>query len=78
MLAIHALQEGASPANISWLVWVVLVIFLIMVLLGWWASGRLPNDDEVVVLHEGSEGQEDHDHGPAHDETHGSSGGHSL
>jgi hypothetical protein len=38
--------------DISWLVWVILAIFVLMVFLGWWASGRLKYD-ETVSLHRG-------------------------
>ena len=52
MLTIGLLQESGTTTNISWLVWVVLAIFVVMVFLGWWASSRLPKEDETVPLHE--------------------------
>jgi len=60
MLALRLLQEGSASTDISWLVWVVLGIFLLMVLLGWWASGRLPKEEETVAIAVGDGGQEGH------------------
>jgi predicted flap endonuclease-1-like 5' DNA nuclease len=51
MLAIRLLEEGGNGSNISWLVWIVLLFFVVMVFLGWWASKRLPKDDESVESH---------------------------
>ena len=52
-------QEATSGPDIAWLVWVVLALFLLMVLLGWWASGRLPKEDETVPMHgTGEDGHE--------------------
>jgi hypothetical protein len=61
LLAIRLLQESTSTTDISWLIWVVLALFLLMVLLGWWASGRLPKDDETVSLQEGEQGHDEQD-----------------
>jgi predicted flap endonuclease-1-like 5' DNA nuclease len=48
MLAIRLLQENGTGPDISWLVWVVLICFVFMVFLGWWASKRLSKDEEPV------------------------------
>lgn len=61
MLATRLLQETTATTDISWLIWVVLALFLLMVLLGWWASGRLPEDDETVSMQEGEQGHDEHD-----------------
>jgi hypothetical protein len=61
MLAIRLLEEGGTAGpDVSWLIWVVLGLFVSMVFLGWWASKRLPADEEVVQVHD------DHDHGENH------------
>jgi predicted flap endonuclease-1-like 5' DNA nuclease len=51
MFAIRLLEEGGNGSNITWLVWVVLFFFVVMVVLGWWASKRLPKDEETVESH---------------------------
>ena len=39
MQALLLLSEGGGPdASLSWLLWVVLGIFLLIVLVGWWVS----------------------------------------
>jgi len=68
MLALGLLQEGSTPTDISWLVWVVLAIFLMMVLLGWWASGRLAKEEETVPMHGGETEQGSHGEGVADNE----------
>lgn len=61
MLAIRLFEEGVeSGPDISWLIWVVLGLFLCMVILGWWASKRLPVEEEPVPAHD------DHGHGGHH------------
>ena len=35
-------------------------MFALMVLLGWWASGRLPQEDEMVSLDEHGQHQSGH------------------
>jgi len=40
MHAVRLLQEGTPQGGISWLVWVVLIIFLLMVFLGWWVTSK--------------------------------------
>jgi cytoskeletal protein RodZ len=53
MFAIRLLEEGGTTSpEISWLIWVVLVVFISMVFLGWWASKRLPVEEEPVRSHE--------------------------
>jgi Ca2+/Na+ antiporter len=59
MLTFKFLQESSTTMDISWLVWVALAIFFLMVLLGWWASGRLPIEDDAVSTAS---------HGAGHDE----------
>jgi predicted flap endonuclease-1-like 5' DNA nuclease len=51
MLTIRLLEEGGKGPDISWLVWVVLILFIFMVFLGWWASKRLPKNEATVVPH---------------------------
>jgi hypothetical protein len=65
MLALRLLQEGDASTDISWLVWVVLAIFLLMVLLGWWASGRLPKEEGTVPMHSGESEHDSHGEGAA-------------
>lgn len=61
MLAIRLLEEGGSAGpDVSWLIWVVLGLFISMVFLGWWASKHLPAEEEVVQIHD------DHDQGEHH------------
>jgi predicted flap endonuclease-1-like 5' DNA nuclease len=40
MNAITLLEEGGANGEISWLVWIVLIVFLLMVFLGWLASSK--------------------------------------
>jgi predicted flap endonuclease-1-like 5' DNA nuclease len=40
MYAVHLLQEGGTQSGISWLVWVVLIVFLLMVFLGWLVASK--------------------------------------
>jgi hypothetical protein len=61
MSVITLLEEGGTAGpDISWLIWVVLVLFISMVFLGWWASKRLPAEEEPV------QAQEDHGHEEHH------------
>jgi hypothetical protein len=61
MVAIRLLEEGAaSGPDVSWLIWVVLVAFIAMVFLGWWASKRLPAEQEPVQAHEEHGQEENH------------------
>lgn len=56
MYIVQLLQEGGTQGGINWLVWVVLIVFLLMVLLGWWVSskGWLKKEEEPK--------HEEHDH----------------
>jgi predicted flap endonuclease-1-like 5' DNA nuclease len=56
MFNVRFLQEGGTPGGISWLVWVVLIVFLLMVFLGWWVAskGWLKKEEEPK--------HEEHDH----------------
>lgn len=61
MLAIRLLEEGGSTGpDVSWLIWVVLGLFISMVFLGWWASKRLTAEEEAMQIHD------DHDQGDHH------------
>jgi cytoskeletal protein RodZ len=60
MLAMRLLEEGATTGpDVSWLIWVVLAVFVLMVFLGWWASKRLPAEQEPIQVHE-EHGHEEH------------------
>lgn len=54
MYAVRLLQEGGSQ-GISWLVWVVLIVFLLMVILGWWVAskGWLKKEEEPQHVEHG-------------------------
>lgn len=56
MHAIRLFQEGGTQGGNGWLVWVVLIIFLLMVFLGWWVStkGWLKKEQEPAHV--------EHDH----------------
>jgi hypothetical protein len=51
MFAIRLLEESGKGSDVSWFVWAVLIFFILMVVLGWWASKRLPKDDVSVEPH---------------------------
>jgi predicted flap endonuclease-1-like 5' DNA nuclease len=40
MYTIRFLEEGGPQSSISWLVWVVLIVFLLMVFLGWLVASK--------------------------------------
>lgn len=40
MLAINLLSEATHGPDLTWLLWVVLVIFALIVLIGWMTSGK--------------------------------------
>ncbi len=65
MLAIRALAAGAEEPGLGWLVWVLLLVFVLMVFLGWlvWSKGWLKQEEEVV--HD-DHAHAEHDHGHAH------------
>jgi predicted flap endonuclease-1-like 5' DNA nuclease len=54
MFATYLLQEGAHEGGLGWLVWVVLLVFLVMVFLGWLVSskGWLKKEAEPVQHHD--------------------------
>ena len=61
MLLSRLLEEGThTQPDISWLVWVVLAVFILMVFLGWMASskGWLKPEAEPVQAH----GHDEHSH----------------
>jgi len=58
--SLSLLSEGGPNSSLSWLLWVVLILFLLIVLIGWWASNR--NKAEQV------EGNEDA-HAASHDDS---------
>jgi hypothetical protein len=60
MPAIGLLQEGTPTSDLTWLVWVALALFLLMGLLGRWASGRLPEENETLSMQEGGHDLEGH------------------
>lgn len=50
MQALLFLSEGSGPnSSLSWLLWVVLGIFLILVLVGWWTSRNKGEQVETPV-----------------------------
>jgi len=50
MYAIHFLSEGGPNTELSWLLFIVLGFFLLMVIVGWLTSHR--NGEQVEVQHE--------------------------
>jgi len=60
MLAIRALAAGAEEPGLGWLVWALLLVFVLMVFLGWlaWSKGWLKQEEEIVHA--------DHAHGRVH------------
>lgn len=38
MQSLSLLSEAGPDPSLSWLLWVVLILFLLIVLIGWWAS----------------------------------------
>jgi len=64
MLAVHILAEGAGDTGMGWLVWVVLIVFFLMVLLGWlvWSKGWLKQDEEESAPAHGHGHDDVHDH----------------
>ena len=51
MYALHLLSEEGPNTSLSWLLWVVLGIFLLIVLIGWWVSR---NKDEQADVQPGA------------------------
>ncbi len=60
MLASRLLEESTG-ANTNWLVWVVLIVFALMVLLGWWVASKGWLKKEEEPRHE-EHGHEAHAH----------------
>jgi predicted flap endonuclease-1-like 5' DNA nuclease len=50
MYSIALFAEGGGEGGIGWMVWVALVIFFVMVFLGWWVAskGWLKKEEEPV------------------------------
>lgn len=48
MLAMKLLEEAGTNTELSWLLYVLLGFFFLMVLVGWWVSGRQGAQPEVV------------------------------
>jgi predicted flap endonuclease-1-like 5' DNA nuclease len=40
MHTVRLLQEGGTQVDLGWLVWIVLIVFLLMVFLGWLAANK--------------------------------------
>lgn len=40
MQSLSLLSEAGPNSSLSWLLWVVLILFLLIVLIGWWASNN--------------------------------------
>jgi predicted flap endonuclease-1-like 5' DNA nuclease len=57
MYNVRLLQEGGTQGGVSWLVWVVLIIFFLMVFLGWLVAskGWLKKDEEPIHDEHGHE-----------------------
>lgn len=47
MYALYLLSEEGPNASLSWLLWVVLGLFLLIVLIGWWVSRNRGSEPEV-------------------------------
>lgn len=64
MLAVHILAEGVADTGRGWLVWAMLIVFFLMVLLGWlvWSKGWLKQDEEESVPAHGHEHDDAHSH----------------
>jgi len=63
MTMIHLFEEGGQ-GGVSWLVWVVLILFFVMVLLGWLAYSKGWLKQEVEPKHE-DQPEEHETHAPA-------------
>ena len=57
MYTVQLFQEGSTQGGISWLVWVVLIVFFLMVFLGWLVAskGWLKKEDEPKHDEQGHE-----------------------
>lgn len=61
MHALALFSEGATDAGLGWMVWVVLLLFFIMVIIGWLASKNGWIQPEAEPVH-----AESHDHAETH------------
>lgn len=52
MLAMKLLEESGPNTELSWLLYLVLGFFFLMVLVGWWVSSR--KGEQVEAVHEAS------------------------
>lgn len=48
MLAMKLLEEAGPNTEMSWLLYALLGFFFLMVIVGWWVSGRMGAQSEVV------------------------------
>jgi len=57
MSTVHLLQEGSTQDGLGGLIWVVLIVFLIMVFMGWLAAkkGWLKKEEESKPVEHGHE-----------------------
>ena len=46
MKSLSLLSEAGPDSSLSWLLWVVLILFLLIVLIGWWVSNNKGNQVE--------------------------------
>ncbi|GAB4420487.1 MAG: hypothetical protein Kow002_08890 [Anaerolineales bacterium] len=53
MQAVLFLSESGPDASLSWLLWVVLILFFVVVLIGWWVSKN--KGEQVEVMEEARE-----------------------
>jgi len=49
MYALYLLSEEGPNTSLSWLVWVALGFFVLMILIGWWVSRKKGEQAEVPV-----------------------------
>lgn len=47
MYALYVLSEEGPNASLSWLLWLVLILFFLIVLIGWWVSRNKGGQPEV-------------------------------
>ena len=58
MFFMKLLSEGGPNTSLAWLLWVALGFFLLIILIGWWQSGKQKPAEETVRTH-GESGHED-------------------
>lgn len=49
MYALYLLSEEGPNTSLSWLLWIALIFFVLMVLIGWWASRNKGEQVEAPV-----------------------------